>query len=405
MAQVIRTESEIYNELMSQTALALGVTVDELGQQYHVENTVLANQMWIGDLKISRVQENLYPDLSEETVLLRQGQMWLQRSPAKAVQGLYSVKVYSSNGASIGKDVQFISNADSTSPNYVFVTNNAYSTNGDVLNDVEPLPNPEGLIQLRALTGGIKSVLQVGDKLTCIQPLLNAKDEVVVDSVITQPKDAESLDSFRADVIQAMSIKNNIFSSALMRYWVSPISEIRTIYPYILKQGVHIIYVEATPENSVGGIVGQTTEEVLKKVYHFDGSVETGAMVYDEERNEARRPAGVLNFVVQNAIPRAVDIAFAGLNDTSKSSLIKSVIGDILYEIRPYISGAQPSTQQNDVLASYMILAAIGSALAGSGAYYTGITMFVDGVEQTNVVFSKGDYPYLRDVTNNGQPI
>ena len=279
MAQVIRTESEIYNELMSQTALALGVTVDELGQQYHVENTVLANQMWIGDLKISRVQENLYPDLSEGTVLLRQGQMWLQRSPAKAVQGLYSVKVYSSNGASIGKDVQFISNADSTSPNYVFVTNYAYSTNGDVLNDIEPLPNPEGLIQLRSLTGGIKSVLQVGDKLTCIQPLLNAKDEVVVDSVITQPKDAESLDSFRADVIQAMSIKNNIFSSALMRYWVSPISEIRTIYPYILKQGVHIIYVEATPENSVGGIVGQTTEEVLKKVDVLSGGEKMRCMI------------------------------------------------------------------------------------------------------------------------------
>lgn len=403
MALLIRKESEIYNQLMAVTANALGVSVDELGQQYHVENTVLANQLWIADLKASRVQENLYPDMCEESVLLRQGQFYLQRSPAKAVAGRYIVTVTSVNGAVIPKDTQFLSNTDSTSPSNIYVTDNAYSTNGDALNDIDPLPFPTGTIQIRALVAGIKSVLQVGDKLTSIQPLANATDEVVVSSIQTQPLDAESLESYRADIIQAMTVKNNIFSAALVRLWCSAIPELRTVYPYVMNRNPEnvFIYAEATPENELpGSIPYQVAQDVLDRIYKWDGTAETGVMVFDEDREEARKVLGVINFIPLNAVPVAIDIEFGTFSDITKLELVKSTLETYVYDIRPYVGGAQSLSSQNDVLDFYQVLAVVGNALAGTGAVYTNMNMYVDGVlNNTNKIFVDGQYPYIRNVT------
>lgn len=406
MSEIIRTQKEIYDQLMQRTATAYGVPVSEVGEAFHVLYTGFSHVFWQGDLLKSKVQQSIFSDLAERDELVREGLILLKRVPAPAVQGVYSVTVKNSAGVSIQAGTQFLSNTDSTSPGKIYVTDDDYSTTGDVLNDILPLTNPEGEITLRALTSGISSVLKIGDKLTSIQPLVNASDEVVVSAVITEARSEESIESYRADVIAAKARILNILTAATIRQMCLPVPEIRTVYPYLQKNnpGNIVVYVEATEENSVG-IIGQPAQTVLDALYKYDGFNETGLLVYDEGSDEPRRHIGVVNYAVLPAVPRPVNIKLIGLTDNSKGEAIRNSVSDLLYSIRPFLAGADSSKSQNDTLDTPSVLSTIYSTLNGTGVVFTSMTISVDGVDVPSFRFIEGDYPYVSVVSNNGNPI
>lgn len=406
MSEYIRSQKEIYDGLMQRTSVALGVPVEEVGSSFHVFWTALASAIWPLDLKLSKVQQSIFTDLAERDELIREGLILLGRTPAVAVQGVYSVTVQNTSGVLIKAGTQFISNTDSTSPGKVYVNDVEYSTNGDVLNDILPLTNPTGTITLRALTAGIGGVLAVGDKLTAIQPLINATDEVVVASVITEARSEENIESYRADVIAAKAKILNILTQGTIRSLCLSVPEIRTVYSYAQKNnaGNIVVFVEATEENSLEPI-GQPAQTVLDQLYKYDGVNETGLLVYDEDQAKARRHIGVLNYAVLPVTPRQVIVNLTGLTDLSKGEPIKTAIDDLLYNIRPYQGGADSLQTQNDTLYQPQVLSAIYTVLSGTGVVFSTMTMSVDGVDVTEFRFTYGDYPYLQELTNNGSAI
>lgn len=406
MSEYIRSQKEIYDGLMKRTSVALGVPVEEVGSSFHVLWTALASAIWPLDLRLSKVQQSIFTDLAERDELIREGLILLKRTPAAAVQGVYSVTVKNTSGVSIKAGTQFIANTDSTSPGKVYVNDVEYSTNGDAVNDILPLTNPTGTITLRALTSGIGGVLAVGDKLTAIQPLINATDEVVVASVITEARSEENIESYRADVIAAKAKILNILTQGTIRSLCLSVPEIRTVYPYAQKNnaGNIVVFVEATKENSLIP-VGQPTQTVLDQLYKYDGVNETGLLVYDEDQAKARRHIGVLNYAVLPVTPRQVIVKLTGLTDTGKADPIKNAISDLLYNIRPYLGGADSLQAQNDTLYQPQVLSAIYGILNGTGVVFSTMTMSVDGVDVTEYRFTYGDYPWLSTLTNNGAPI
>lgn len=406
MSEYIRSQKEIYDGLMQRTSVALGVPVEEVGSSFHVLWTALASAIWPLDLRLSKVQQSIFTDLSERDELIREGLILLGRTPAAAVQGVYSVTVKNTSGVSIKAGTQFIANTDSTSPGKVYVNDVEYSTNGDVVNDILPLTNPTGTITLRALTSGIGGVLAIGDKLTAIQPLINATDEVVVASVITEARSEENIESYRADVIAAKAKILNILTQGTIRSLCLPVPEIRTVYSYAQKNnaGNIVVFVEATKENSLAGTY-EPTQTVLDQLYKYDGIVETGLLVYDEDQAKARRHIGVLNFAVLPITQRQVIVKLTGLTDKNKKEPIWNAISDLLYNVRPYQGGADSLQTQNDALYLPDVIVAINNALSGTGVVYSTLSMSVDGVDVTEYRFTYGDYPYLHALTNNGAPI
>ena len=406
MSEYIRSQKEIYDGLMQRTSVALGVPVEEVGSSFHVLWTALASAIWPLDLRLSKVQQSIFTDLAERDELIREGLILLGRTPAAAVQGVYSVTVKNTSGVSIKAGTQFIANTDSTSPGKVYVNDVEYSTNGDQLNDIVPLTNPTGIITLRALTSGIGGVLAIGDKLTAIQPLINATDEVVVASVITEARSEENIESYRADVIAAKAKILNILTQGTIRSLCLPVPEIRTVYSYAQKNnaGNIVVFVEATKENSLPHTY-EPTQTVLDQLYKYDGIVETGLLVYDEDQAKARRHIGVLNFAVLPITQRQVIIKLTGLTDKNKKEPIWNAISDLLYNVRPYQGGADSLQAQNDALYLPDVIVAINNALSGTGVVYSTLSMSVDGVDVTEYRFTYGDYPYLHALTNNGAPI
>ena len=406
MSEYIRSQKEIYDGLMQRTSVALGVPVEEVGSSFHVLWTALASAIWPLDLRLSKVQQSIFTDLAERDELIREGLILLGRTPAAAEQGVYWVTVKNTSGVSIKAGTQFIANTDSTSPGKVYVNDVEYSTNGDQLNDTVPLTNPTGIITLRALTSGIGGVLAIGDKLTAIQPLINATDEVVVASVITEARSEENIESYRADVIAAKAKILNILTQGTIRSLCLPVPEIRTVYSYAQKNnaGNIVVFVEATKENSLAGTY-EPTQTVLDQLYKYDGINETGLLVYDEDQAKARRHIGVLNFAVLPITQRQVIIKLTGLTDKNKKEPIWNAISDLLYNVRPYQGGADSLQAQNDTLYQPQVLSAIYGVLNGTGVVFSTMTMSVDGVDVTEYRFTYGDYPYLHALTNNGSPI
>ena len=119
MSEYIRSQKEIYDGLMQRTSVALGVPVEEVGSSFHVLWTALASAIWPLDLRLSKVQQSIFTDLAERDELIREGLILLGRTPAAAVQGVYSVTVKNTSGVSIKAGTQFIANTDSTSPGKV----------------------------------------------------------------------------------------------------------------------------------------------------------------------------------------------------------------------------------------------------------------------------------------------
>lgn len=401
----IPKQAEIYSALMEKYAALSGVSVAELGQEMHVRNTVIAEQIWLLFLKLSRVQENLYPDLAEPDALKRDGLQLLGRLPSLAEAGEYTITVNTQAGAYIPSGTRFISARDSTSPNKVYTNDWAYSVTPDIAEGEEQIDVPQGTIRLRALEAGNNAKLIIGDKLKSTMPLFGCDDIVSVASIHKAPADAENIDSYRDDVLNAKRIYSKVFTHATIRLWCSEIAQIRTVYSYIKANGTLEIYAEATKENSQS-VIGEPSQDVIDGIYHFDTVTgeETGVMIYNEETSEPRRPVGVINISAMAAKPVQIGIAFTGLSDTSTNIVeaIKGGVENLVYNIRPFITGSDSVTSRNDRLSIAQLLSVAFTSLSGTGAIFETMQMTSGGDAISDITFKYGDYPYLKSITNNG---
>ena len=400
MALNIPTVDFIYEGILNDYATQLNINVTDLGVNIRVEAKATAGLIYSFYLLLSQVQNNLYADISEEDQLLRDGYIELERYPTPADQGVYSVTVTGNGGSTIAESSQFTSNADSTSPNFVFILDIGVTIPGTV--GVETTYE----IELRALTAGTDSRLIEGDKLTSVQPLLLIDNEVVVSGVTVQPVAEEDIEAYRKDVLESRRLTAQGGSPSDYRLWCSEIGELRTVYPYLGSGAVNNIdiYAEATPENSaVGEIAGVPTLDAKEKVYRFDGNNETGAVIINPITGNGRKPATVANINVISVIPVAVRLAFFGLSNPNTAGSIQSALDDLLYEIRPFVAGADVLSNKNDIITKSLIYTAVYEAIRADGAIFNELTITIDSAALiASYQFKYGDIPYLNSISNNG---
>lgn len=392
MAVYIPSVDELTTKFKNNYASNLGIDVSELGDSYIVESKVQASAVYSIYLKLSKVQNNIYPDLAEEDVLLRIGYSLLGRYPTPASQGVYTITA--TGTGTINAQTQFVANNDTAAAGYLYITDSSQSV--------------PGTVTVRSLTTGIEPLLTVGDKLTSLQPLVGIENEVVVATVTTIPVAAESIESYRDDVLEIIRILPQGGAPGDYRLWCLEIGEVRTVYPYVYNTaGDIIIYVEATPENTLSGQpVGVSGGPVQSYVYLAPGvNPESGKVIWDNIKMQGRKPLTVQNIYTSSVLPKTVDVNFIGLSDETISGELKTAIDVLLYEIRPYVAGAQAPTTKNDILTIGMIIAEISSVLSGTGITYTSVTMDIGSFLHSEFTFVFGKYPYLRTINNDGSPI
>lgn len=397
MAVTIPTIQEIEEQILNNFALSLGVSVDDLGESYIVESKVDAALIYQFYLTLGIVQNNVFPDLSDEPTLLRQGLGNLGRLPNPAIAGEYEIEVVGAIGASISAGVTFKSNDDSTSPEYLFVVDFDFT-----------LSSETDSLTVRALTPGLESKLNIGDKLTSTQPLANINDEVEVLAIVTNPSEAESLDSYREDVLAAYRLEPQGGSPSDYRLWALDVPEVRTVYPYLQENNIGVIdvYVEATLENSEA-IIGVPSQQILDDIYKKPngGEFESGAIVYNEAEQRGRRPLGIFAINSLPVLPISVDLEFTDLTNTGSSSAIRTAIENYLYTLRPFVAGGDSILNKNDILTIGQLISIVVSVLEDEGGTFSDLEMRVDGNIVNSYTFLFGYYPYLRNINNNGLPI
>ena len=133
----IPTIQEIYTSIESDFKSQLNIDDVQTKMVLNSLSAVLAGQFKLLYLYISDVQDNLFPDTADifqnGGQLNRMGEIYLNRQPLPATNGIYIAKVTGELNSKLRNSLTFKSNDDSRHPGKLFILENDYYLNG--LND------------------------------------------------------------------------------------------------------------------------------------------------------------------------------------------------------------------------------------------------------------------------------
>lgn len=382
----IPTLEQIFLDILADINTVYGIPVSPDGKaMLRALAAVEAAKLKLFYLTIGNLQKNIWVDTAEPVevggTLQRFGFTKLQRYPNPATQGRYEVEVTGTVGATIPALTQFKSDDDSLNPGFLYILDAAFT-----------LASSPDTITIRALTAGTESLLDVGDTLTATAPILNVSQSVEVTAITTDPVNAETIEEYRAKVIQAYQLEPQGGAPADYRLWGLDAAGTRQIYPYAasgLPNEINV-FVEATIDDSTDG-KGTPTSTILTDVAD---DIET-----DPITGVGRRPLGVFLVNVEPIVPLDVDIFInsGGTITVDQQAVIKQAIEEAVYNIRPFIAGIDNAATRNDTISTFgigaIVLEAIGSVII------TSLTMDVDGSTVTSYQFdANGEIPYVNSV-------
>ena len=380
------TIQELYESFVTDIETEFGVVIPDEGKSFlRALAAVEAAKLKLFYLALGNLQKNIWVDTADPVAvggtLERFGYTKLQRYPNPATEGVYLCTATGTAGAVIPALTQFKSDDDSTSAGYLFILDTAYTMTGSSDN-----------ITLRALTAGRESVLEVGDTLTSVSPIVNVNSQVVVSVITTDPVNAETVEEYRAKAIQAYQLNPQGGAPADYRLWGLDAAGTRQIYPYASSGNPNEIdvFVEATIADSIGGN-GTPTPTILADV--------AADIEADPDTGVGRRPLGVFAVNVQSIVVKNVTITInsGGAFTPTQEALITQALTDAIYDIRPFIAGIDAVADRNDTLSTFgigsVVVATVGGVLISS------ITMTVGGTPYTSYNFDNGEIPYLTTVT------
>lgn len=378
-------KSNLENDLKTK----LNLTSTDLKYVLDAMDSVLAAQFKLIYLYLSDIQNNIFPDTADIEAnggtLERQGRIYLNRNPKPATSGVFNLSVTGTAGAVLRNSLTFKSNENSLSPGQVYVLDEEYILTGT-----------DDIIEVRSLGGGTDFDLNIGDELTITEPVLGVNNLVTVDEIIEQPRSSESIEVYRQAILDAIQLEPQGGSRTDYRLWASDALGVRKVYPYVKNDdaGIVQLFVEATIEDSTDGkgTPDSTLLDDVEDVVLFDPD-ETKPI---NERGRIPIQA-TLECLPISIVP--VDITITGLIDSSPAvqSTIETNVKDFLYDVRPYIAGADLVRDKNDILYSGRLQSIVTDSLESSN-YFSGFKMEVNGVEVLNYDFNLGFIPYLRDL-------
>jgi len=382
---IIELKEQIGNDLKNR----LNLTDDQLRKVVDAFASVQAAQVKLLYLYLSDIQNNIFPDTADPASiggqLERMGLIYLNRQPFPSTAALYDIEVIGEPGSTLRSGLTFKSNDDARNPGYLFVL------------DSEEILNGTNIFEIRALTSGLDSLLDVGDSLTITEPVLGVDQTVTITEVTTEPRSAETEDEYRKAIIDAIQLEPQGGSRTDYKLWSQDAQGVRDVYPYVKDSdaGIVQVYVEATPEDSTDGD-GTPSQALLDEV---EAVIEQDPDDTKPTEERGRKPIQAFLEMLPIQLS-AVDVEIVGLIDNSQDvkDKINEVLKDFLYDIRPYIAGADLARDRKDTLYNAQVQAAISDALT-SGNYFSNLIVFVEGISIDTYIFDKGNIPQFRDVT------
>lgn len=391
MAVTIPTLNELYTDILAQLEAELNITIPLFGKSYlKVFAGVQAAKLKLYYLAIGKIQKNIFVDTADPEALggtlERFGRIKLGRSPFVATVGLYGVEVTGAIGGTVPANTTFKANDDSLSPSKLFILDNAYI-----------LTASPDTIYLRALEAGLESRLVVGNQLTATAPMALVDSLATVVQEVSIPLAAETVEDYRVKVIEAFQLEPQGGAASDYRIWSADAQGVKKVYPYN-KFGFPNeieIYVEATLVDSTDG-KGTPSAALLDEV---ESVIEFDPDTTKPLNERGRRPLGIFNIDINPISVKNIDITIGGFMDITveKQTAILNKITNELANIRPFVDSADILSAKNDNLSQNSLIFMIQGAV--TSAFFTSVTLQVDGVVVSSFKFTKGDIPSLNSIT------
>lgn len=382
----IPTIQELYNNIISDINTEYGTDIPEEGKAFlRALAATQAASLKLYYLATADVQKNIWPDTADPVevggTLQRFGLVKLDRYPYPATAGVYTATVTGTTGAVIPALTQFKSDDTSLNPSYLFILDSAYT-----------MPSGMGTISIRALTAGRESLLDIGNTLTATAPILNVNSQITIATISTDPVNAETIEEYRAKVIQAYRLTPQGGAVSDYILWGLDASGTRKIYPYVssAENNELNVYVEALPADSTDGH-GTPTPTILTDV---EADIEA-----DPVSGIGRRPLGtfLVNVLPIDALAVDITIDSGGTITPAQETTVMQALEEDVYLIRPFIAGADDEANRKDTISEFgignVVIQAIGGVVISS------ILLVVDGDPVGSYQFDNGEIPYINSVT------
>tara|TARA_R110000851_G_scaffold117621_1_gene244441 strand:+ start:12300 stop:13451 length:1152 start_codon:yes stop_codon:yes gene_type:complete len=362
----------------------LNISDDRLKKTLDALASVLAAQLKLTYLAIDDAKRNLYPDTADLEVnggsLERLGRIYLNRDIRPATAAIYNASVIGEAGSVLRSGITFKSNVDSLNPGQLYVLDNEYTLTGS--NDI---------IQIRSLGGGLDFSLDISNDLTITEPVIGVNKTVSVSSVDTDPLSAETVNEYRAAILNAIQLEPQGGAKSDYRIWANDAAGVRFVYPYIKDGdgGTVQIYVEASGANPVPT---QPILDEVSEVINFDP---------DETRplsERGRRPIQAnLEVLPVQLVDIEVNITGLQVDTPAIRSAIETNLIAYLVNIRPFVDGSDLLRNKNDILYSARLQGVVTDVLEPDN-FFNDFILLVDGVSQTSFIFSRENIPQLTNV-------
>lgn len=382
----IPTISEINSNISSDLRSRLNLGVDYLKKTYEALALVLSAQYHLVYLYLRDIQDNIFPDTATTSdqggTLERQGAIYMNRGLFPASIGVFKVSVIGVAGSILRENLTFKSNEDALNQGQVYILDSSYTLTGT-----------SDLIEIRSTGAGVEFNLNVGDNLTITEPVIGVNQTVTITEVLDQPKAGETVELYRQAILNAIQLEPQGGSKSDYRQWCTDAQGVRLVYPYVqdVNTGNISLFVEATIVDSTDG-KGTPSTAILNEVRDV---IEQDPDVTKPINERGRRPIQA-NPIVQAITLVPVTITISGLNDDSQSvkDLIETNIKDYLYNVRPFISGADLRRNKNDILYSGQVQSVVTDSLI-NGNFFNTLTLLVDGNQVVSYEFTLGNIPFL----------
>ena len=385
----IPTYNELYTSILTDLRNKLGIS-------YIVGKLVLiafaavqAAKLKLIYLIAAFIYKNIFPDTADSEshggTLERFGLVKLNRLPLDAIAGEYFITVSGEIGATIQPNTTFKSLDTASSPDKLFICQDLFTFTGLT-----------GLVKIIALEAGTVSRLEIGDQLQVTAPIALVNSYATVDSIEVEAIEAEKIEDYRLKVIQAYRSEPQGGARIDYMLWAGDAAGVRRIYPYVEIGfvGEINIYVEANPLDSSDGF-GTPTSTILADV---EAVIELDPDITKPMADRGRRPISVFDIHYFPIDLLSVDVIITDLSDTSFLTSIKSAITDYVFNIRPYIAGADDPNNINDKIYISDIFNIV-IAVIGKINTFSAISMEIDGNPLNLYQFINGEIPFCDNVT------
>ncbi len=353
---------------------------------------VLSGQFHLAYLYLRDIQDNVFPDTATTSdvggTLERQGMIYLNRQMFPASIGVFKASVTGVAGSVLRANLTFKSNEGTLNPGQLYVLDSEYTCTGTA-----------DEIEIRSLGAGFDFNLAIGNNLTITEPVIGVDKTITITEVVEQPKAGETIENYRQAILNAIQLEPQGGSIADYRQWATDAQGVRLVYPYVRDgEPSNIdIYVEATLPDSTDNL-GTPSSTILydvEEVLNYDPDI--SKLIYERGRKPAQ---AFLNVVPIVLVP--VDVTITGLSDASASveTAIENALVDMLYKVRPFISGADLQRNKNDILYYGKVQSVVTESLT-NGNFFNNLTLEVDGNAEVSFEFTLGNIPHLNSLTIN----